>query len=75
MSSGRSWGSGDASDGAVISVPPRLLEPAMELMDSGLDAVTEGLGALISSTRGPALRGVFRYLRALPDLEPIGEWV
>jgi len=62
--------------GTVVSVPPAILGEAETLRRTGgFDALVTGLGVLVGLPEERLRGGVFRALRFLADLEPLGEWV
>jgi GNAT superfamily N-acetyltransferase len=65
-----------SAQGAVVSVPPRILKGAEALVRAGgFDALVVGLGALLDQPEERLRGGTFRAQRFLVDLEPLGEWV
>ena len=65
-----------APGGTVVSVPPGILAEAQQLQRAGgFDALVTGLGELVGLPDDRLRGGVFRALRFLADLEPLGEWV
>ncbi len=60
--------------GAVVSVPPDVVEPVRAL-GTDLDAVSAGIGAVLGQPGVTLFRGVFRWCHELRDLGDAGEWV